>query len=361
MSDTNKQSRKPRVIPLGKQNAAATEAKPASKSRKPRAQKDIGVLVSVPDDAAQSLPADDEAIAEMLTPAALPETKKKFSFAKLLFASLGVLLSLAIGLAIDQLIRDLFQRHDWLGWFAIGLSVIVIIAAVGLGLREFRGFMRARKIEHLRVQANESLESGDRQKAGKLVDQLLDLYRNRPDTARGRAKMDALHGEIIDGPDLIRLAERDLIGPLDMQARELVMGAAKRVSVVTAISPRALVDLAYVGYENIRLMRQLSELYGGRPGTFGILKLARNVIAHLAVTGSIAVGDSIIQQFVGQGLAAKLSSRLGEGVVNGLLTARVGISAIELCRPLPFIELKRPGISDFMGDLITGASSSNKK
>ena len=355
MNEAPKPARKPRVVRLDKQEETAPDAKvkKPSKQRKPRAQKDISVLVSVSDDAAQSMPRDGDAIADMLTPSPAQKSKKRFSFAKILVAGLGALLSLAIGLAIDQLIRDLFLRNSWLGWAAFGLTIIVVLAALGLAIREFRGLMRARKIEHLRQQAAASLDNGEKRQAGKLVDQLMGLYEDRPDTARGRAKMNELHGEIIDGPDLIRLAERDLIGPLDQQARELVMGSAKRVSVVTAISPRALVDLAYVAYENMKLIRQLSELYGGRPGTLGILKLARNVIAHLAVTGSIAVGDSIIQQFVGQGLAAKLSSRLGEGVVNGLLTARVGISAIDLCRPLPFTALKRPGIGDFMGDLVS--------
>ena len=139
--------------------------------------------------------------------------------------------------------------------------------------------------------------------------------------------------------------------PLDCQARQLTVNAAKRVSVVTAVSPRAFVDLAYVGYEAIRLIRALAELYGGRPGAIGMIRLSRDVIAHLAVTGAIAAGDSLIQQVVGHGVAAKLSARLGEGVINGLMTARIGISAMDLCRPMPFAALKRPGIGDFMSDI----------
>jgi putative membrane protein len=146
--------------------------------------------------------------------------------------------------------------------------------------------------------------------------------------------------------------------PLDREARRIILGAAKRVSIVTAVSPRALVDLGYVIYESARMIRAMAELYGGRPGTLGLLRLMRDVIAHLAVTGSIAVGDSLIQQILGHGLASKLSARLGEGVINGLMTARIGIAAMDLCRPMPFRALKRPSIGDFLGDLAPGTARS---
>ena len=68
--------------------------------------------------------------------------------------------------------------------------------------------------------------------------------------------------------------------------------------------------------------------------------------AHLAVTGGMAVGDSLVQQVVGHGIAAKLSARLGEGVLNGMLTTRVGLSAMAVCRPMPFAVGKPPGVKD---------------
>jgi putative membrane protein len=123
------------------------------------------------------------------------------------------------------------------------------------------------------------------------------------------------------------------------------------VSLVTAVSPRALVDIAYVTFEAARLIRRLAELYGARPGTLGFFRLIRSVLAHLAITGSIAAGDSVVQQLVGQGLAARLSAKLGEGVVNGMMTARIGIAAMEATRPLPFDAVKRPGLSDMLAVL----------
>ena len=37
---------------------------------------------------------------------------------------------------------------------------------------------------------------------------------------------------------------------------------------------------------------------------------------------------------------------MGEGVLNGLLTARVGLSALAVCRPAPFSVDKAPGVSE---------------
>jgi putative membrane protein len=155
-----------------------------------------------------------------------------------------------------------------------------------------------------------------------------------------------LINEIVDGRDLIDIAERNLMLPLDEEARREIATAAKRVSVVTAISPRALLDVLFVVGQAMRLMRRIAEIYGGRPGFLGAIKLARSVGSHLAITGGMAVGDSLVQQVLGHGIAAKLSARLGEGVLNGLLTARVGISAMAVCRPMPFAAERPPGVRD---------------
>ena len=118
--------------------------------------------------------------------------------------------------------------------------------------------------------------------------------RGRPDTAMARRRVAAHLGEIIDGRDLLVLAERDLIAPLDARAKALASAAARRVSVVTAVSPRAFFDVAFVLWESVRLIRRIAAIYGGRPGTLGLFRLMKAVVSHLAVTGSIAVGDTLL-------------------------------------------------------------------
>jgi putative membrane protein len=111
----------------------------------------------------------------------------------------------------------------------------------------------------------------------------------------------------------------------------------------------------------LNLVRRLAYLYGVRPGTLGLARLMRHVIMQLVATGGLATGDSLVQQMLGHGIAVKLSARLGEGVLNGMLTARLGLAAMDTIRPLPFTALPRPTLRDLMGDLIRGYGDGDER
>ena len=283
--------------------------------------------------------------------------KRRAPWVGILLSALSGLLLLGLGLAVENLIVDLHAIAPWLGWVALVLAVLAALAFLAIVGREVAGIWREQKIEHLREAAIDALAVKDHKAAKSIVSDLLALYGGRAAAAQGSARLKGLTEEIIDADDRLAIAERELLAPLDVQAKRAIAGAAKQVSLVTAVSPRAIVDVAFVVFVAVRLLRTLSRIYGGRPGLFGFLRLAKAAFNHLAVTGGMAVGDSLMQQVLGLGLAARISAKLGEGVLNGLMTARFGLAALSVCRPLPFIREEIPRIGDVAGELISRAEA----
>jgi putative membrane protein len=151
---------------------------------------------------------------------------------------------------------------------------------------------------------------------------------------------------------VLALTERELLLPLDQLAREVIGLSGRRVSVATSLSPAAILTVSFIAYQNFRMLRWLATVYGGRPSFLAILRLVRLVAGHLAVAGGIAFTDDLLHQFLGQGLTARLSRQLGEGLISGCFTIRIGIAAIEVLRPLPYIKARRPRLREFAFDFL---------
>jgi putative membrane protein len=291
----------------------------------------------------------------------VPVGRRRAPWLGVLVSALAGLVTLALGLAVERLIADLFRVAPWLGWLGLVLAVLAVVAFLAIILRETAGVLRERRIEHLRQGAVDALAVRDHQAAKRLVADLAGLYRHRPQSAEGRKRIEGLSGEIIDADDRLAISERELLVPLDLQAKRAIAHAAKQVSVVTAVSPRAVVDVAFVLFAAVRLLRRIANIYGGRPGLLGFLRLARAAFSHLAVTGGVAVGDSLVQQVLGLGLAARISAKLGEGVLNGLMTARFGLAALAVCRPLPFVREEPPKLGDVAGELLSNVKEATER
>ena len=270
---------------------------------------------------------------------------------KLAWTAAGILVSMALALAAERLIRDLFGTNEWLGWFGVAVLATLVLALVALAAREIGAIARLRKLDALKRHAARALESDLRKDGEALLRELDGLYSARADLARPRQALSEGARDLFDGSEFVRLAERMLMAPLDQRARALTAASARRVALVTTVSPRALIDIAFVIFESVRLGGDIARLYGARPGLAGSLRLAGAILSHLAVTGGLVLTDGVMEQLLGQGLATRLSARLGEGVVNGLMTVRVGIAAIRVVRPLPFTTQNQPVVRDFIPEL----------
>ncbi len=282
----------------------------------------------------------------------LPDMSKGMKWGSLLFLATVSLLSIGFTLWLVELIESFFARNPVLGWVSLGLGVVFGVALLALVLREFISIRKLRKLSNLRQDAEQVLLGNA--KAQPVINRLYSLYADRVDMHWHLEQLESHRDEIMDDEDRIIIAEKTLLAPLDAEAKQIIASSAKRISVVTALNPSAVLDVLFVGYQILQMLRKLMALYGGRPAFFAAIKLVRMVATHLAVTGGLAVSDTILQQVLGKGLAGTLSRKVGEGTVNGIMATRIGIAALDLCRPLPFKANDRPSLKGFIAELVGG-------
>ena len=272
--------------------------------------------------------------------------------ARWFWALLGAILSAVMGVAAWDFAVGLLDRWPLFGWVVTGAFGLLLVLALALSLRELAALARLRKVDGLRSQATGA--QADLTAARAYAARLDAFYRGRSDLDWARARWREQSGEVLDADALLELTETQLLGPLDKAALQEVEKAARQVAMVTALVPLALADVVAVLLNTLRMIRAIAAIYGGRSGLLGSWRLTRAVLAHLAATGAVAVGDDLLEPVLGGSVLGKLSRRFGEGLVNGALTARVGIAAMEVCRPMPFSPARKPGVKGVIKRALTG-------
>lgn len=300
---------------------------------------------------AEAPPVEDAARGEAMTTVAALATRRSSGLARWFWGTLAALAAFVLSVAAWDFVSGLVARNPALGAAALTLLGLFLGICLVILFREWAALARLSRLDDLQKAA---AEADTTEKAAAVADRLARLYRGREDMNWPLSRFAERRGDVFDADALLRLAESELLGPLDAQALREVEAAARQVATVTALVPLALADVVAALTANLRMIRRIAVIYGGRGGTLGSWRLTRAVFAHLVATGAVAVGDDMLGSVAGGGLLSKLSRRFGEGLINGALTARVGVAAIEVCRPLPFAARKRPAVSALVSRAVTG-------
>jgi putative membrane protein len=311
------------------------------------ARPDIDSAAATGDDAAPGA-----ADARLARPTLAELGRRGLRWGAVLVAALVGAASLSLLAWLARFVSAALVRDDWLGWATLVLLLIAACAALMIVLREIVGFVRVSHLSHLKAEIASAITEGNRKRERSAAERLARLYAGRRALSWGVRRFREHAGDVHDPGELMALLEREIMLPLDAEARRVVTSAAKRVATVTALSPMAAIAVGYVTIENLRLLRALAALYGARPGLAGIMKLARMVFTHIVATGGIAMTDDLLGQFLGQDLVRRLSRRLGEGAFNGALTARIGVTALGVIRPMPFRTARPPRLRDVLAEAL---------
>ncbi len=270
------------------------------------------------------------------------------------WAALSSLLTLIVSVAAYDYVTGLIARFPALGYVALGLvALLAVLVAVQI-VRELWAFRRLARIDGFRTDAARALADHDRARAVALSERLERFYGHRPDVRWGIGALAAQREGLLDPDAILATTERAIFPVLDAAAGAEIEAASRTVAGATALIPLALADVLTALSVNVRMIRRLADIYGAHSGLFGSWRLLRSVAAHLLATGAVAVGDDLISSVAGGHALSRLSRRFGEGMINGALTARVGIAAMEVCRPLPFAALPRPRVANVVGRSLSG-------
>jgi putative membrane protein len=288
-----------------------------------------------------------------LVPVPVPPPPRGRPWVRLLLWGGGLSLAALLGLEAYDLLAGLFARSVWLGTgFALLLGA-ALAGALGLTGRELISLRRLARAEELRADGERLLNSEVHGQAAALIEQLERMYAEREDLRPVLAAFRAQASDALNDGEQLRLFAGTVLAPLDRRAYRLVQLGARDIGALTALSPLGLLDSALVLGRTVIMLRAIAQLYGVRPGAFASMSLLRRTIRNILAAG---VGDLVSDAAVeatGATLLSALSARAGQGVVNGLLAAKLGLAAMQVCRPLPFTQDQLPSLRQLRVELFT--------
>ncbi|ACS85523.1 TIGR01620 family protein [Musicola paradisiaca] len=249
-----------------------------------------------------------------------------------------------------QSLYHAWLNQDWIALGGIAAGTLIVGAGVGSLAVEWRRLYRLRQRAQTRDQA-QALLDGHRVGNGRAFCEQLarqaGLGMGHPAMQRWLA---SLHESQNDREVVVLYAK--LVQPaLDARARREISHCAAEAALIVAVSPLALVDMAFIAWRNLRLVNRIARLYGIELGYFSRIRLFKLVLLNVAFAGASELVREIGMDWMSQDLTARLSARAAQGLGVGLLTARLGIRAMALCRPLPWLDDK-PRLGDFRRELL---------
>jgi putative membrane protein len=288
-------------------------------------------------------------------PVALPEVeppKPRRPWLRLFVLGAIAWLLALLGLEAHDFITGLFERSVWLGGAFAALFGATVMGALGIAARELRSLWRLERVEEIRTEARPLLASQVHGQAETLLPKVERLYSAREPIADRIERFHRQASDALNDSERLRLFATTVLEPLDRRAYQLVKRGARDIAAVTALSPLGILDSLFVLARTLSMLRAIARLYGVRPGAAATVHLLRHTVRNVLAAGASELLSDAAVEMAGASLVSVLSARAGQGAANGLLAAKLGLSAMQICRPLPFTEDELPSLRQLRAEIL---------
>jgi putative membrane protein len=289
---------------------------------------------------------EGERALEMLPEASLPGERRPHPARRFLL-SVSVLLLALVGFELYRFILARFQEHWAVGAAFTALVALVVISGLAWAGIEIRALRRLDSVDRARALLQAHAGQDASAEAARVIAEVSAALSRRPSLAPALSRYEAEVQDTHEMPQRLALFSRNVLAVVDRDAYRAVGRAARDVGVLTAIVPTAIADTAVLVWRNVRMIREIAELYGYRTGPVGTWVLIRRLLSNAALVAATDVAGGILAQQLGGALTEVVAAKLGGSAVATTRTLRMGLLTMQLCRAVPFSEEDAPNLRRF--------------
>ena len=133
-----------------------------------------------------------------------------------------------------------------------------------------------------------------------------------------------------------------VLAPLDAEALRLINRSSSQTALAVALSPWVSLDMALSLLRNGQMLARIGELYGLRPSLLTRWRLIKMVVAHLVGAGASEWAPGASRRHPRPRRRPDGRAAGNSGHRAGLYTAKIGLAAMEVCRPMGFVAEPKP-------------------
>ena len=274
--------------------------------------------------------------------------------------SLTLLIICIASWEIYRVVMSTLDQHWLVATGFISLMMIVITLGLRLLVNYFRKSDNQTALNKIRHHADRMKQGQDFGQSSLFIEELKLYYSEKPQAVYLQRSLDTLP-DYSNGREVIDHLERSFLKPLDQEALRRVSNFSAQTGVVVTISPWASLDMALALWRSLKLIDEVAQVYGIRPSLSNRYRLLKLVLHQLAfVGGSEILIDQLLEEMGGVTLLGLASARAAQGLGAGIYTAKIGLAAIKVSRPVKENTNSEPTLKSLLTPITSAISEKLK-
>ena len=259
-----------------------------------------------------------------------------------------------------QWIVNAITDQQWITLFFAVAFLLISLTGVGTIFQEWRKLRKLRQHELMQQEAEQyraELPTTSGEKSQIFCKQLLEQMQITPQLEQSQKQWLSQINEYHNSEQVMTMFSQTVLSPMDKQAQKVIAKHARDNAVIVALSPVAIADVLMVAWRNFALINKITRIYGMELGYFSRLHLFKMVIKNMVFAGT----TELVAGMLSHNILRRLFGQAIQGLGVGILTARLGIKAMEFCRPMMFQPHERPRLKAMSKEIYLSLVNSESK